>query len=259
MFNIFKKKRANERVVVIDTETTGLSSFDRIVSLAYVELAGTDFEPYAEHLIFSPGRKSHKDALKVHGWSDRILRAQDSFAVHAGALRDKFESADLIVAHNVAFDLRFVNAEFGRCNLPSIATESFCTMELAREVWPGQPASLDACISRAGAKRASSKHSAYEDAFLTANIYRFYKGTKQWMMPEGLMTPTNFRPVPDIVDDEEAAIRLTEDLPGIGIQAAEGMVGIGLRTSEDVRLASDEQLLSLPGIGRGKIARIRQS
>src|SRR3546814_12276127 len=111
-------------------------------------------------------------------------------------------------------------------------------MQLARGTWPGEPASVDAVIARANVRRQGVLHGAYEDAWLTANIYRVSKGRRDWLMPEKMMQPTNLRPVPDVTDGpEEVAVRLTEELDGVGIGAARALVEMGLNFSAAVRSA----------------------
>ncbi len=46
-------------------------------------------------------------------------------------------------------------------------------------------------------------------------------------------------------------------LPGISSEIAQAMYALGLHTVEDVRNASDEVLLSVPGIGPVRAAKIR--
>src|SRR3546814_20933144 len=105
------------RALVFDGETTGLLQHDRIVTLAYVELVGTEFAPEAEHLVFNPGRKCHQRAAAVNGWSDRTLRGQDAFEAHATSLHSTFDSAELHGGTTLAFDIRFLNSKFERFDL----------------------------------------------------------------------------------------------------------------------------------------------
>lgn len=55
----------------------------------------------------------------------------------------------------------------GICDLGQVT----CTLKLARKRFPGESASLDALISRAGLGICRQKHSALEDAKLLAEIY----------------------------------------------------------------------------------------
>ena len=73
-------------VAALDVETTGLEAHDRVVSLGIILidmdalLRTRRFELKLNHLIFSPGRSSHPEARRVHGYSDAFLRSQERFA-----------------------------------------------------------------------------------------------------------------------------------------------------------------------------------
>jgi DNA polymerase III subunit epsilon len=161
--------------LAVDCETTGIGAEDRIVSLAVVSVRG--FVEGANHkLEFNPGRPSHPRALEKHGLSDAYLATKPLFAEMAPALHELLSRADLIVAHNAAFDLKMLNREFALCGLAPIETESCCTMQFARDWWPGEPSSLDACVARIGLARSSAVHGALEDAMLAAALYRHFHG-----------------------------------------------------------------------------------
>ena len=71
--------RRIQRVIVLDTETTGLLPYDRIVTLAAIRFEGVE---RGDHIyrVYDPRKDSHPGALAVHGWDDWTLRFQDLFA-----------------------------------------------------------------------------------------------------------------------------------------------------------------------------------
>lgn len=164
------------RVAVVDVETTGFApDADRIVSLAAIrldtqELADGRFAFDFTHLVFNPGRRNHPRATAVHGYSNGFLARQDSFATYAAILVNFLDEADVIVAHNAAFDRAFLEAEVVRagCRLPG--TPVFCTMEGWRES-VGGGASLDVISKAVGLGARGSRHDALEDAWLTMIVY----------------------------------------------------------------------------------------
>jgi DNA polymerase-3 subunit epsilon len=167
------------------------------VSFASIQLAGDEMQEQGSYLVFDPRRDSDPEAAKIHGWDDWTLRFQDLFQEHAKALHDHLSGADLLVMHNAEFDLHFVNREFRKVGLPPITVRAYCTMLQARSVWAGQPANLGACAARVGLSRSSLIHSAFEDAFLTMNIFRFLQGNKKiYRLTMDLPKPTNFRAAP---------------------------------------------------------------
>lgn len=74
-----------------------------------------------------------------HGlsWSD--VRDQSEFHVIAPQLLAYLARADLVVAHNAAFDLRVLRAVLEHFHLPCPEFRSLCTLHLARQVWPHLP------------------------------------------------------------------------------------------------------------------------
>ena len=196
--SVKKKVQAGDRILVLDTETTGLAGSDRIVSLAAFRLVGLEIEPEALYLVFDPEMESHPRAAEVHGWDDWTTRHQDLFADTAAHLRDWLSWADLIVAHNAAFDLGFLSREFRAAGVAGLRKRSACTVDLARRVWTGQRASLDACLSRIGLARAGERHGAFEDAFLALNLFRYLMGAAHaYEFGPDWPQPANLRPVPE--------------------------------------------------------------
>src|SRR5215218_1832839 len=99
-----------------DVETTGLGNHDRIVSFGGIGMISRDLAKGRPdlaylYLVFDPGMGNHRNAEQIHGFSDSALRLQDPFAVHAADVWRFLTSYELLVAHNAAFDLRFINRE----------------------------------------------------------------------------------------------------------------------------------------------------
>jgi DNA polymerase III subunit epsilon len=182
---------------VIDVETTGLLPYDRIVALAAVRLIGLDAPTDGHYyLVFDPRKDNHPEAAALHGWDDWTLRFQDLFAAGAAELHRALSAATLLICHNAEFDMAMLQREFRKAGLPPLATPVSCTMMTARERWPGERATLDACLARIGQARAGRRHGAFEDAFLTMNLYRFYHGAAQPYRVPADPKPTNYRMPP---------------------------------------------------------------
>ena len=165
---------ANRYPLFIDVETTGLHSEDRIVSIGLILLdmntiALPAISCEAMHLIFDPCRKSHPMAEAVHGYDDWLLRHQELFLQHVEAIMELLRRADLLVAHNAAFDARFLARELEIAGhaLPSLPV--VCTMQEAKA--DGHRAALTACCERLGLARSASRHDAAEDAWMTMMLY----------------------------------------------------------------------------------------
>ncbi|MGF3024244.1 exonuclease domain-containing protein [Methylobacterium aquaticum] len=189
------------RLVAVDVETTGLAATDRVVSFGAValttaSLATAEPEITCHHLIFDPGRTSHPMAEAVHGYDDWLLRHQDPAGIHAGALADLLARADLIVAHNAAFDLGILNREFAAAGLPQVASKVYCTMEAYRRRGEKGRAALDAVCRRIGLSRAGARHGALEDAWLALRAYLWLQACPVAVARPHLAAPGNLRPAP---------------------------------------------------------------
>ncbi|MFD2142322.1 exonuclease domain-containing protein [Ancylobacter oerskovii] len=188
--------RGLQRVIVLDTETTGLSQYDKIITLAALRFEGTELKDSLHH-VYDPRKDSHPGALAVHGWDDWTLRFQDLFAETAEEVRDFLLWGDRLVAHNAEFDMRYVEREIRKAGLaPLDHPDVYCTMERSRRRWSGS-AKLDLCLDRIGLQRAGARHGAYEDAFLTSCLYFNLQGSND--RPAAPITwpaPTNLRPAP---------------------------------------------------------------
>lgn len=169
------------REIVLDTETTGLDpqAGHRIVEIACVELlhhipTGRDFHRYV-----NPERDMPADALAVHGLTAEFLAPHPPF----GALVDEllaFIGTDPLVIHNAEFDLAFLNMELGRLGHAPLAIAHVDTLAMARQRYPGAPASLDALCRRFAIDSSDRvNHGARLDCGLLAAVYLELTGGRQ--------------------------------------------------------------------------------
>jgi DNA polymerase-3 subunit epsilon len=120
------------------------------------------------------------EALAVHGLDDTFLRDKPLFA----AIVDEFLAfiGDArLVAHNAAFDVRFLDAELVRAGRPPLDPGRIVdTRALALARFPGAPSSLDALCRRFGVdNRARTKHGALLDSEILAEVYLHLVGGRQ--------------------------------------------------------------------------------
>ncbi|HYD99152.1 MAG TPA: exonuclease domain-containing protein [Alphaproteobacteria bacterium] len=183
-------QQAGERLVVIDTETTGIAAADRVVAFAGIELVDGRATGRAMSLVFNPGRPCHWAARRAHGLSDDYLALQPGFAAHAAEIRGFLRGA-VLVGHNVGFDIRMLNGEFRLAALEGLDGQpAICTVALCRRHYPGEKAGLDLALQRIGLGRSTAVHGAFEDAALTAALYQHLRhGAAEAVVP--LLPPTN--------------------------------------------------------------------
>jgi DNA polymerase III subunit epsilon len=170
------------RELVLDTETTGLDPKDnhRIIELACVELTNYIPTGVSWHWYFNPERDVPKAATEVHGLTAGFLADKPLFGILAGEILGVLGDARLII-HNAAFDIGFLNHEFGRLGHPPINPGRVTdTLALARRKHPGSPNNLDALCRRYGIDNSTrTKHGALLDSELLAEVYLRLIGAEQ--------------------------------------------------------------------------------
>jgi DNA polymerase-3 subunit epsilon len=171
------------REIVLDTETTGFrqNDGDRIVEIGCVELVNHVATGNSYHQYINPERLMPEGAFKVHGLSSEFLADFPVFA----KIMDQFiefigEETPLII-HNAEFDIGFLNAELKLLNKPMIPmSRSVDTVRMAREKFPGSPASLDALCRRFSIDNTGrTLHGALLDAQLLSEVYLELIGGRQ--------------------------------------------------------------------------------
>ena len=164
------------RIVFLDTETTGLSpdNGDRIIEIGCIEMVNRRLTGNDRHHYLNPERRSHEDALKVHGLTEEFLADKPKFAAVADELLAYLAGAEIII-HNAAFDVGFLDAELKRANRAPFTTHVARisdSLTLARELFPGKSNSLDALCKRLEVDNTGrSLHGALLDAGLLAEVY----------------------------------------------------------------------------------------
>ncbi len=170
------------REIVLDTETTGFEPTEghRIVEIGAVELVNHMPTGRSFHEYINPQRAMPPEAFAVHGLGDEFLRDKPLFRLIVQPFLDFIGEAKLII-HNAAFDMKFLNAELGWAGLPTLPmNRAVDTVQMARQKFPGAPASLDALCRRFGIDNSMrEKHGALLDAEILAEVYLELIGGRQ--------------------------------------------------------------------------------
>ncbi len=179
------------REIVLDTETTGFdpAAGDRIVEIGGVELYNHLPTGRTYHQYINPERAMPQEAFEVHGLGDDFLRDKPVFAAIGQAFVDFVGDAKLVI-HNAAFDIKFLNFELTRMGLAEIPwSQAVDTLAIARQKFPGSPASLDALCRRFGVDNSKrEKHGALLDSEILAEVYLELIGGRQ---PDLVLAPTH--------------------------------------------------------------------
>ncbi len=118
--------------VLLDIESTGLDARhgDRICEVALLRWQGGETIARWETLI-NPERPLSAGAFAVNGIEDDALLSAPTFADVADLLLAQVKDA-VIVAHNVPFDVEFLDRELARLGRPSLPNITLDTLTLAR-------------------------------------------------------------------------------------------------------------------------------
>ena len=160
--------------IILDTETTGLSVRDghRIVEIGCIELDNLIPTQNKFHCYLNPERKVSEKALEVHGYTDEFLSTQKKFSDVVDEFLSFIENKRLVI-HNAAFDLSHLNNELALLGKKKLNSEnSIDTLAMARDKFPGSPASLDALCKRYQVDNSKrTQHTALIDCELLAKVY----------------------------------------------------------------------------------------
>ena len=145
---------------IVDCETTGFGKHDRIVEVAAVVVDGTSGEVVDEYdTLVNPQRDT--GPVGVHGVTASMVEAAPAFDEVAGALALRLHG-EVLVAHNLSFDVRMLRQEYERLNTDIDEGEGHCTLRLTSE-------KLEVACSRFGIG-LTGHHRALADARATAQL-----------------------------------------------------------------------------------------
>lgn len=185
------KRTFTNRLVVLDTETTGLNPQEghRIIEIGCVELINRRLTGKRFHAYINPERIIDSGAIEVHGITNQFLEDKPVFSGVAEDFIAFIQDAELVI-HNAPFDVGFINYEFSRLNnqTGTVAEYSkvFDTLAYARKKHPGQRNSLDALCKRYGIDNSHRDlHGALLDAEILADVFLLMTGGQSSLWDEG--------------------------------------------------------------------------
>jgi DNA polymerase III subunit epsilon len=209
-----------ERIVCLDTETTGLDPRlgHRVIEIAAVEIVRRQITGNSLQFFVDPEREIDAGATAVHGFTWDDLRGKPKFGAVVQDVMG-FLAASRVIIHNASFDVAFLDHELARLRLPKIAERDFTvedSLTLARQKFPGKRNSLDALCDRLGVDNSQRNlHGALLDARLLANVYlAMTRG-------QGSLEMSVADPQPMLAHTEESTFADGADLDLVPIQVSE--------------------------------------
>ena len=163
-------------------------------------------------------------AFRVHGISDAEVAHEPTFKQLLPELLE-FIGDDMLVAHNgFSFDFPILLRLYREATGAMLPNRRFDTLPLARRLFPGQPAGVDALMQRFGIQDIGGRHRALDDAVYLTPIF-------------------------ERLQDEEQSLNLRTEHEELLEIAALGSVMAARRV--DAALADEERLLF--GLGARKL------
>ena len=155
--------------IVTDTETTGISpSSNRIIEIGAVKVVGGEVVDRYSQLI-NPERSVPHRISRLTGITTAMVFDQPTIGeVLPGYL--KFLGDGVLVAHNLTFDKRFLNAELSRWNGSRLTNKSICTVRLARRLLGGLRSKGLSSVANFYGIRIRNRHRALGDAEATGQV-----------------------------------------------------------------------------------------
>jgi len=158
---------------VVDIETTGTSvtDGDRIIQIGCVFVQHNKIINHFETDV-NPLREIPAAITRLTGISNKRVRHAPLFDDVAGTLYSLLTNT-VFVAHNVNFDLPFINAEFDRVGYPELTIAAVDTVSLSQILLPTATSFRLRDLSGLFNIEHDNPHSADSDASATAELFIF--------------------------------------------------------------------------------------
>ncbi len=161
------------KFVVFDTETTGFHPYagDELLSIgAVVVQNGEVLEEATFHEWINPQRPVPKEIQELLSITEDCL-AEAPSALEAINRFLQFAGSACLVAHNLDFDLHFLNRQLKTCCKQKIPNHSIDTFTLAYHLYPTLGShTLDSLLDVLGIPLLR-RHHALDDALMTAQLF----------------------------------------------------------------------------------------
>ena len=157
-----------QRFAVVDVETTGLyPSSDRVVEVAIVQVDGAGRVIDRYETLVNPARDV--GPTSIHGITAELVATAPAFSAIATDIR-RLLSGVIWAGHNIAFDRRFLEAEFSRAAQPLPEAPTLCTLAMFRRFGPTAESHRLDCACAACGIVLEQYHCALTDAEATAAL-----------------------------------------------------------------------------------------
>ena len=154
---------------IIDVETTGLrAENERITEISIIQHDGREVTRRFTTLL-NPEKKIPYRITQMTGINNKMVENAPKFYEVAKQIIELTEGRTL-VGHNIAFDYRFIRAEFQQFGY-EFKRKKLCTVKLSRKLIPGQRSYSLPRLTDALNLPHESKHRAEGDAMATTRLF----------------------------------------------------------------------------------------
>uniref|UniRef100_Q47FK0 DNA-directed DNA polymerase n=1 Tax=Dechloromonas aromatica (strain RCB) TaxID=159087 RepID=Q47FK0_DECAR len=166
------RKLSDLTYTVFDTETTGLepSNGDEIIQIGAARIVNNRLlRQETFNQIVDPEIPLKPASIPIHGITEDMVRGQPNIDVVLPAFHEFCEDT-VLIAHNAAFDMRFLQLKEERTNI-RFTQPVLDTLLLSAVVHPNQEShKLDVILERLGIT-IGKRHNALEDALATGEVF----------------------------------------------------------------------------------------
>lgn len=156
--------------VVIDTETTGLSAQrDFIIEIAALRIKNGYIVDKFQTLV-NPNIMIPKASIKIHGITDDMVATAPQIDEVLPQFL-KFIGNDILIGHNITFDLRFINSYLDH----NIDNKIIDTMRISRDKLPNLPNHKLLTLIQHFKLSQSQEHRSLSDCIFTYQVYEMLK------------------------------------------------------------------------------------
>ena len=156
-------------LVITDTETTGLSPVrNRLIEIGAIQIIDGK-EPISFSQLIDPGESIPYRITRLTGITSSMVVG----CPHASEVIPAFEQFlghGILVAHNLRFDLGFLNAERERLGLGPLQNQGLCTVRLARRLLPGLRSKSLGSLAKFFRIASHGRHRALRDVEITQEV-----------------------------------------------------------------------------------------
>jgi DNA polymerase-3 subunit epsilon len=162
---------ADATFVVTDTETTGTKAkTNRIIEIGAVKLTDGEVVDRFQQLV-NPQRSVPSRITKLTGITTGMVFEAPTIDEVLPEYLD-FLGDDILAAHNLPFDERFLNRELERTGRRALENETLCTLRLARRLLPGLNSKGLTRLAQFYGVDVDGRHRALGDAEATAIVLK---------------------------------------------------------------------------------------